>query len=246
MIAQNYLIPYLRIRRRTRNVISSYPFLYLPLVSMTKSEGIIRRDTEIVIEGFPRSANSFAEAAFRLAQSRPVKIAHHCHAAAQVIAASRWGIPALVLFRAPDDAIVSLRLAALSSLSAKGDYREYNRFYNSILPYREDYILASFESVTKRFHHITKRINERFHTEFSEFNQSESMETQVFQMIDELTQIRVGKKNANYSPFLGSEYHKNRKIEKQKMLDKIRNPKLKNVRAESNDLFRKLCELADS
>lgn len=233
-------------RRRARNVISSYPFLYLPLVSLTKSEGIIGRDTEIVIEGFPRSANSFAEAAFRLAQSRPVKIAHHCHAAAQVIAASRWGIPALVLFRAPDDAVVSLHLAALSSLSAKGHYREYMRFYNAILPYREDYILASFESVTKRFHHVIRRINERFHTEFTEFSHSNSTEIRVFQMIDELTQIRVGKTNVNYSPFFSRKYQKMREIEKRNILKKIRTPKLANVRSESHELFCKLCELADS
>ena len=43
-----------------------------------------RLHTELVIEAFPRSANTFATVAFQLSQPAPVRVAHHLHAPAQV------------------------------------------------------------------------------------------------------------------------------------------------------------------
>ena len=57
---------------------------------------LVKKDTEIVIEGYPRSANTFAVAAFLLAQGRPVKIAHHLQVPAQVIQGVQWNITTIV------------------------------------------------------------------------------------------------------------------------------------------------------
>ena len=62
---------------------------------------IARSETDIVIEGFPRSANTFAVAAFQYAQRRPLTIARHTHAPAQIMLASRANIPCLVLIKFP-------------------------------------------------------------------------------------------------------------------------------------------------
>jgi len=67
----------------------------------------VDRATELVIEGFARSGNTFAVAAFSLAQPRPVRLAHHLHAPAQVLLAARMGIPCIVLVRDPVDAVAS-------------------------------------------------------------------------------------------------------------------------------------------
>ena len=50
-------------------------------------------DKQVVIEGFPRSGNSFARRAFIMAQDETfdvTSIAHHLHVPAQVVRAAQW------------------------------------------------------------------------------------------------------------------------------------------------------------
>ncbi|WP_436638024.1 hypothetical protein [Microbaculum sp. FT89] len=99
-----------RLRHRAVLAASARPRLYFGLRRLTGTHDrlCVGRDTDIVIEGFPRSANSTTVTHFRLRQSRPVAIAHHKHHAAQLIRAADWGIPAVALVRPPRDAVVSL------------------------------------------------------------------------------------------------------------------------------------------
>ncbi|MGD1922294.1 MAG: hypothetical protein ACFCAD_27420 [Pleurocapsa sp.] len=57
--------------------------------------GAIEKDTDIVIEGYPRSGNTFASSAVRIAQTKPVKIAYRLHAPTQLICAAKMVIPAI-------------------------------------------------------------------------------------------------------------------------------------------------------
>lgn len=68
----------------------------------------IRKDTDLVIEGYPRSANSTTVHKFLSRQDRPLHVAHHKHHAAQILRAVQWGIPAVVLIREPRSACLSL------------------------------------------------------------------------------------------------------------------------------------------
>src|SRR5436309_8002883 len=93
-----------------RSVGSCYPRLYLPFARWKYREiadRIVEADTQLVIEGFQRSGNTFAVVAFEVAQPQPVKLAHHLHAAAQIVAAVRMGVPTLVLIRDPDESVLS-------------------------------------------------------------------------------------------------------------------------------------------
>src|SRR5262245_54574684 len=89
----------IRTRLRARSLIGQYPALYLPLARWKRRRqlqhsdkwgiqpernGPVFRDTDAVIEGFPRSANTFAAAAFALAQTTPVRLAHHLHVPSQI------------------------------------------------------------------------------------------------------------------------------------------------------------------
>lgn len=122
-------------RFSARSFVGQYPFPYLMLQRLRprRRHLVVARDTEIVIEGYPRSANTFAVAAFMLAQERPVKMAHHLHAPAQVIRAVKWGIPTLLLIRQPEDAVLSL-LIREPGISAERALRDYIRFYNGYGP----------------------------------------------------------------------------------------------------------------
>jgi len=118
-----------KVRHKTRALIDVYPVLYLLLRRLRPRTRrlAVERDTELVIEGFLRSANTFAVAAFGFAQQRDVEIAHHMHAPAQVIPAVRMGIPTLVLIRHPKDAVLSLVIRE-PHISVEQASKDYIRF----------------------------------------------------------------------------------------------------------------------
>jgi hypothetical protein len=147
-------------------------------------------DTQLVIEGFPRSANTFARVAFNRAQSERVRIAHGLHVPAQVIRASRWRIPTLVLIRKPKDAVLSF--AIRDPISVDQALRYYLSFYETVEEYRDAYVLGLFEEVTEDFGEVIRRINDRFGTAFSPFSHDERNVEGVFARIEKNTRKRFG------------------------------------------------------
>lgn len=128
----------MRLRYDITGWLSKHTALYIPLVRLYSKVAPIpghpvTRSTEIVIEGFPRSANTFATVAFQNAQDRLVRIGHHVQAAAQVNLAEKWRIPIIVLIREPDVALLSYiifnQFAWINQV-----FREYVRFYWYIEP----------------------------------------------------------------------------------------------------------------
>lgn len=63
----------IRGRFRLRSLISLYPRLFLPVMRRRPAHRghIVDVDTEIMIEGYPRSGNTFAVVAFEFAQGDP-------------------------------------------------------------------------------------------------------------------------------------------------------------------------------
>lgn len=176
-----------RLRHAIRSRIDHYPIIYLSLCRLRPKTGelTVSKNTEIVIEGFPRSANTFAVAAFTFAQGRPVKIARHIHAPAQVIAAVRMGIPTLVLIRHPRDAVASL-LIRIPHLSVEQALKNYIRFYITIMPYRGKYVIGTFHQATQNFGVIINEINSRFGTQFNLFEQNQENVGKVFEIVEQM------------------------------------------------------------
>lgn len=83
-------------------------------------------DTDLVIEGYPRSANTFLFRVIREATHNSLKIGHHVHRAQQVTMSLKYGIPCFVLFRHPLDAIASY-LVREPTLSPSGCLAHYLR-----------------------------------------------------------------------------------------------------------------------
>jgi hypothetical protein len=90
-----------------------------------------------------------------------------------VIAAVRRNVPALVLTREPEDAVVS-NLFRHPELGVDGLLRGYLRFYEPLLPYRIGFVAATFEEVVEGdFDSVIRRVNNRFGTDFAECPASE-------------------------------------------------------------------------
>ena len=162
-----------------------HPAVYFSLYRMLRPRQDLSRavtpDKLVVIEGYPRSGNSFARRAFVMAQDETfdvTRIAHHLHVPAQVIRAARWRIPTLVLLRRPKDAVLSL--AIRDPISVDQALRYYISFYETAEQYRESYVLGLFEDVTGDFGQVIKRLNDKFGTTFSLFRHNEESVNELF------------------------------------------------------------------
>ena len=153
---------------RGLNVAASYPTIAVWLARLGRYGEPLEQGTEIVIEGFPRSGNSFAVAAFRRAQRRPVRIAHHLHAPGHAIAGVRAGVPTLVMLRSPDEAVPEFA-ASKPNIPVPEILRGYVRFHEPLLPHRRGFVVGPFEEALTDFASVIRRINGRFATSFQEF-----------------------------------------------------------------------------
>jgi hypothetical protein len=155
---------------------------------------VISRDTEFVIDGYTRSASTFAVYALQLSQPRPVRLAHHLHAPAQLIQAARNGVPALAVIREPQGAILS-QLVREPGVALRDALVAYARFYERLLPYRDKFVVADFEQVAKDFGVVIRDVNARFGTGFAEFAPTEPNVRLCFELIrrrDSLNPMLLG------------------------------------------------------
>lgn len=172
------------LRHALRRRVAASPGLYLALARRKPDTWTLDERTQIVIDSFPRSANTFAVIAFQLAQQDHVRVAHHTHAPASVIAAARRGIPVLVPTREPATSVVSS--AIRDPEATVGQWlRTYVAFYEAIRPYRDRIVTATFEETTSNLGAAIRRVNERFGTAFREFDHTEEAARTVFALIDE-------------------------------------------------------------
>jgi hypothetical protein len=152
---------------------------------------VVEPDTELVIDGFQRSANTFAVVAFEAAQPRTVKTAHHLHAVAQIQGAVRLSVPAIVLIRDPDACTLS-HMIRKPHLTPHMILASWTRFYRQLMPYRHRVVVADFLEVTTDFGAVIARVNRAFGTEFAEFEHTEANVARCFRLIDQGNSERNG------------------------------------------------------
>ncbi len=161
-----------------------HPSLYLPLARLKRPDSALDADTELVIDGMERSANTFATVAFQLAQNGHVRLAHHMHAVAPLLEAAARGVPVLVTVRDPEATIVSAMIRQ-PQVTARQWLKTYVAFYERLVPSRNGFVIATFESVTSDLGLVIRELNRRSSTSFAEFDHTGANVAQVFSLIDE-------------------------------------------------------------
>jgi len=181
---------------------SSFPSIFLPLYKWREGDAgnIVQRDTQLVIEGYPRSGNTFAETALKLCQPQPIKTADHVHAPAQVIRAVQYQLPICVLVRQPEDVICSL-IVKYPSICVEDALKGYIRFYETCLPYKKAFLVATFEQVTTDFGRVIDGINEKFGTQFKRFEHTDANVRRVFAVLGQRNRcLNHGEPLMSYHP----------------------------------------------
>lgn len=189
----------MKISLHNKLLLDRFPVLYLGLLRLSRRchwsrEWIVGRDTEIVIEGFPRSGNSFALSAFKSANPQVKRIATHVHMASQVVRAAQLQVPCVMLIRQPLEAVCSLLalsvqlgdLPADTPDSSLGErlarlFDYYRLFHQRTWPVREAVLPAPFEVVTQDFGHVIDALNYHWRRSYKRFEHTDESVRAILQ-----------------------------------------------------------------
>ncbi len=143
----------------------------------------VTRQTQICIEGFPRSANSYAVVVFRLANP-DVQIGHHLHVPAQIQRACRYHIPTVALVRPPLEAVASFMLFRHAT-DADLYLQSYHWFYKTLLPLRKQFVTVDFSLVVRDMNPVIQAVNQRFDTNFNVLDSIEAQRAEIERKLTE-------------------------------------------------------------
>ena len=201
-------------------IILANRFLYLLFRFGIKHQHLlVNKETQIVIEGFPRSANTLAYVALKDVQI-DLKIAHHFHYPIQIINGVRRKIPVVVLIREPKDAIIST-LIREPHISIEIAVKRYISFYQIALKYKDYIVLVDFELVVSDFNQVIKLINKKFNLELNQFDSSQENIKKCKALVLEMDMIDRNSEQVNLSTV--SLPNKYKEIRKRKIISNINN-----------------------
>lgn len=240
-----------RLTRATADFVKSSPLLYYPVRNLIAMEGgslVQPSTTDITIEGFPRSANTFAVNAFRYAQPERPEIANHTHAPAQVIKSVKNGIPCILLIRDPIDAAVSL--AIREQTESMGELlNSYVRFYDPLIEYVPSLVIGSFEDVTTDYGEVIERVNAKYHTNFSVFDHTESNVEAVFDIVQRSADVHdtdIDETDDTRERALKTGVPTRQKeVKKRELRDHIRSDEFHEQRTKAHHLYERIIEMGD-
>ena len=162
-----------RLLRTGKNALGHDP-VFLPILLRLTPLGTSRQitdHTELVIEGFPRSGNTFTVLCLQDVAQNQLLLSSHVHHPSQLKLAVDRGVPTVLVVREP--------VAALSSYLTFGQhgrpadvFREYYLYHRELIPYADRVLILDFEEIISDMPAIIERINCRFSMVLPPFDQS--------------------------------------------------------------------------
>jgi hypothetical protein len=120
----------------------------------------IGADTQLVVAGVPGSANSFVRSGLLMVNPE-LRLASHSHVWTEVSSAVERDLPVLLLIREPLAATAS-RISRFHADTPRQALRDYARYHQHVLPYRDAVMVVTFEEATERLGDVVERLNTRF------------------------------------------------------------------------------------
>lgn len=145
---------------------------------------LVRPENGMVIDGFHRSANTYAVNSFLMANPS-VRVSAHLHSPLALYDAQRFGRPMVLLVRDPRECIPSF-LQMEARVSPICAIEMYIQYYVATLKYLDHAVVADFPDTTGNFAEIIRRCNHKFGSQFSMPEQDPHFERRVTQHITDL------------------------------------------------------------
>ena len=174
--------------RYIKSFIRQHPVLYFGIVGCRESVRRLRahEDSELVIEAFPRSANTTSVLALFYAQGESFRVGHHLHVPAHIKYAVRHKIPCLVIVRNPLDCVASLMVMRKGG-NPSHLLKDYIDFARVVERSKANVVVVDFKEVTQRgMGAAIEAINQKFKTDFSVPSGSDEEQKWVRERVSEL------------------------------------------------------------
>lgn len=228
--------------RLTKNRLGNEP-IFLPILLRLTPLGTSRQitgATDIVVEGFPRSGNTFTTFALEQAAGHELTIASHVHQPCQIKLALSRGLPTVMVVRDPVSALASYLVydRRFSIPTVIGEYCAYHR---ELVPYAERTLVCEFDEVTSHMSSVVSRINHRYALQISPFDESPSNVERVLAQIEvrhKLVHPGLDPVQSAASP------QKNRSKINSEMREALLDPRHAAQLADAQDLFKYFSDIA--
>jgi len=166
----------IRVRDAARDpvydVLERFPRLWCAYIRVrTPHYRLVTPKTDIVIDGFQGSAQTFALHAF-LAVNPDTQVASHMHNPAHLVVAVRMGLPTLLIVRDPIDAVASWTVRQ-EGTDPQVELRRWEWFHRRVLAHLGGMVVTPFEQVTRSFGDVITELNARYDRSFAPFPHSD-------------------------------------------------------------------------
>lgn len=169
-----------------RFLISFFPAIYYPLYARKEpfKHMAVNKNTNLCVEGFPRSANSFFVAALHIS-NKNLSIAHHHHTISQLIQAANHQIPAIVLIREPRKTMTSWLLFQRSK-RIKLYLKIYKKFYSYADSQTDKILFVRFDTIISDFNVVIEKINHHFSMNLNTINDMDYKRKEIMKQLDDV------------------------------------------------------------
>lgn len=141
-------------------------------------------DSAICVDGFPRSANSYAYYLVQYSQPEGFGLSGHTHSSEALINAVRMGVPSVLVAREPRATVASLVQHVGSRITISDAVHAYLRFYRRLAQVRESLIVSDFPRTTSDGGWFLREVNRRHGTNFEPYVATPEHEERVFELLD--------------------------------------------------------------
>lgn len=155
-----------RIRFSIKNLIINRESLYLPYSKFKSPYFTVNKNSDITIEGFMRSGNTYAYHQF-IDVNKNLNIAHHRHSNAQITFSLRNKIPTLLLIRNPIDVIVSTYFFLHKRVPLKQIAKSWIKFHLPLISLKEKMVISDFDTTINNFGNSIEEVNNFYQTTFA-------------------------------------------------------------------------------
>lgn len=166
-----------------------YGFKWITKRFAKRQSIIVNEYTDIMIEGFPRSGNTFAVAAFNFAQTIEFQIARHRHEAGHVMLAVELKKPVILIIREPMSAVVSLCIR--EEIDIDFAFKYYVDFYRKLTPLKSHIAVIDFYDVVIDMGGVIQKINTIFGTDFKLFKHNYKNVERVKSIVENMDRLEV-------------------------------------------------------
>lgn len=135
------------VAERARAALERLPGPYLRIAHLrTPQRDALADTTDVLIEGFPRSGNSFLVS--WMGRANPdLDIASHMHSVAHIRAALQYDVPVVVVIRPPEAALASLAVFN-PHVALDTQIQRYRRFHEGVAALADDVLISPFPVTT--------------------------------------------------------------------------------------------------